>query len=85
MSVDRSIASNIRALNTIRNSFAHRYDLSGVPKSKRLHKGKRDVATRRGLKVFRSDMYDVHSFFEPKTLKIANELVASQKQRNRIK
>lgn len=83
MVVPNPICNSIRALNTLRNSFAHRHDLSEVPRSKRLYKGKHDVATRRGLKLFRSDMYDVHAFFEPDTLKLAHNLMEHQKHHAR--
>jgi hypothetical protein len=43
------------ALNDIRNSFAHRFDLSRVPKSRRLYRGKYDVFTKRGLAQFQSE------------------------------
>ena len=80
MVVPTPISNSIRAVNTLRNSFAHRYDLSEVPKSKRLYKGKHDVGTQRGLKLFRAEMYDAHKFFEPETLKLAHDLVMNQKR-----
>jgi hypothetical protein len=81
--VPSDLVSNIMALNTIRNNFAPRFDLSEVPKSKRLYKGKYDVFQKKGLRKFRDDMWDIDEFLQPDISKWSLELVTHQRQRNR--
>jgi hypothetical protein len=50
--VPADIYNAIAALNTLRNSFAHRFDLAAIPKSKRLYKGRYDGFTKQGLRKF---------------------------------
>ena len=73
------VYSGISALNTLRNSLAHRFNLAAVPKSKRLYKGKYDVFTKRGLKKFSEDMWDIYEYFRPQVMRLALELVARQR------
>ncbi len=59
MEVPRDISSHVMALNDLRNSFPHRYDLARIPKSKRLYKARHDVFTTKGLEKFKADMWEV--------------------------
>ncbi len=81
--VPRDISSHIMALNDLRNSFAHRFNLSRVPKSKRLYKGKYDVFTKKGLERFKADMWEVDEFFQPEIMNMTLELVKRQRERNK--
>ena len=81
--VPRDISGHIMALNDLRNSFAHKFDLSRVPKSKRLYKGKYDVFTKKGLERFNADIWDVDEFFQPKVMNITLELVQRQREHNK--
>jgi hypothetical protein len=78
--VPGNIANHIMALNTLRNTFAHRFHLSRIPKSKRLYKGKYDVFSKAGLEQFKNEMWEVHEFFDPKITKMSLDLVRSQRQ-----
>ena len=78
--VPDDIVSHVMALNTVRNSFAHRYLLTNVPKTKRFYKAKYDLFTKKGLAKFRHDMYVVHEFLDPKGIKAATKLVERQKK-----
>ncbi|HJR12675.1 MAG TPA: hypothetical protein VJ833_02105 [Rhodanobacteraceae bacterium] len=80
--VPKAIASSILALNTLRNSLAHRFDLASVPKSKRLYKGKYDVFTKKGLEKFQDDMWQIDEFFQPEVTRLSLELVRRQRERN---
>ena len=80
--VPRSISSSIMALNTLRNSLAHRFDLASVPKSKRLYKGKYDVFTKKGLQKFQDDMWEIDEFFQPEITRVSLELVRLQREHN---
>jgi len=80
--VPRSISSSIMALNTLRNSLAHRFDLTSVPKSKRLYKGKCDVFTKNGLQKFQSDMWEIDEFFQPEIMRVSLDLVRLQREHN---
>jgi hypothetical protein len=81
--VPPNVYSNVMALNTLRNSFAHRFNLGAVPKSKRLYKAKYDVFTKNGLKKFKEDMWEVDEFFRPVVLKRALRLVRRQRALNK--
>ncbi len=81
--VPRDVSGHIMSLNDLRNSFAHRFDLSRVPRSRRLYRGKHDVFTKKGLKKFQKDMWEVDEFFQPEILNISLELVRKQRKRNR--
>lgn len=70
------------ALNTLRNSLAHRFDLASVPKSKRLYKGKYDVFTKKGLQKFQDDMWEIDEFFQPEIAGVSLELVRLQREHN---
>ncbi len=83
LKVPATICDHIMALNTIRNSFAHRFDLKEIPKSKRLYKGKHDLFTKKGLKKFEDDMFEIDEFFRPEIVKVSLDLVRWQKQRNK--
>lgn len=80
--VPKKISSSIMALNTLRNSLAHRFDLTKVPKSKRLYKGKYDIFTKNGLEKFQEDMWEIDEFFQPETTSASLELVRLQRERN---
>lgn len=80
--VPKAICNNIMALNTLRNSLAHRFDLTTVPKSKRLYKGKHDVFTKRGLEKFNDDMWEIDQFFQPEVVALSLELVRRQRESN---
>ena len=80
--VPKDISSHIMALNDLRNSFAHRFDLSRVPLAKRRYKGKYDVFTNKGLDKFNADMWGVDEHFQPETVNITLELVRHQRERN---
>jgi hypothetical protein len=77
--VPKSIANNVRGMNDLRNTFAHRFHLHRVSKSKKLYKGQFDLFTKAGLKRFRDDMWDVQEYFDPKVAKSSLELVAAQR------
>lgn len=81
--VPREISGHIMALNDLRNSFAHRFDLGRVPRSKRLYRGKYDVFTKDGLERFKADMWEVDEFFQPEIMDITLELVKRQRERNK--
>ena len=80
--VPHNISSHIMALNDLRNSFAHKFDLSRVPRSRRLYKGKHDVFTKKGLERFSADMWEVDEYFQPEIMNITLELVQRQRERN---
>jgi hypothetical protein len=79
--VPDAIYSHVMALNTLRNTFAHRLHLSKSPKSKRFYKGKHDVFTRNGMKRFQADMWEVHEFFNPAIMELSLLLVRNQRRR----
>ncbi len=54
--VPHDVSSHVMALNDLRNSFAHKFDLSRVPRARLLYKGKHDVFTKKGLEKFNADM-----------------------------
>lgn len=81
--VPREVSSHIMALNDLRNSFAHKFDLSRVPKSRRLYKGKYDVFTKKGLEKFSADMWEVDEFFQPEIMNITLALVKRQRELNK--
>ena len=78
-SIPKEIPGYIGALNTVRNAFAHRFPLYKVPRSQRLYKGRYDLFTRRGLERFRTDMWEIHEFFDPTVTEAALQLVRSQR------
>lgn len=80
--VPKRISSHVMALNTLRNSLAHRFDLTQIPKSKRLYKGKYDVFTKSGLDKFTEDMWEIDEFFQPEIVKASLEMVKLQRERN---
>jgi hypothetical protein len=82
LEIPKHIASHVMALNTLRNSVAHRFDLAELPKSKRLYKGKYDVFTKRGLDKFKKDMWEVDEFFQPEITAASLELVRCQREYN---
>ncbi len=81
--VPRDISGHIMALNDLRNSFAHKFHLSQIPKSKRLYKGKHDVFTKAGLERFNQEMWEVDDFFQPEITSVTLELVRQQREHNR--
>jgi hypothetical protein len=85
MEVPRDISSHVMALNDLRNSFAHRYNLAKIPKSKRLYKGRHDVFTTNGLEKFGADMWEVDEFFQPEVTSASLDLVKWQRERNAAK
>jgi hypothetical protein len=80
--ISRCVYSSVLALNTIRNNFAHRFDLTEIPKTRRLYKGKHNVFTKKGLEKFQSDMWEVHNFFEPEFTNFGLQLVEAQREQN---
>lgn len=76
------ISNHVMTLNTLRNSFAHRFDLTKLSKSKRLYKVKYDVFTKGGLDKFKADMWEVDEFFQPEVIKASLELVRIQREKN---
>jgi hypothetical protein len=85
ITVPSHISSHVMALNGIRNSFAHRYDLARVPKSQRLYKGNHDVFTKKGLDKFSADMWEVDEFFQPNITRVSLDLGKAQRERNTAK
>ena len=83
--VPKLIGSHIGALNSVRNTLAHRFPLHKVPRSQRLYKACYDLFTRRGLERFRADMWEVHEFFDPTITASALQLVRTQRARNRLR
>jgi uncharacterized protein YutE (UPF0331/DUF86 family) len=81
--VPKTISSAIMAMNTLRNSFVHRFSIADLPKSKRLYKGKHDVYEKKGLETFKGDMWDVEEFLEPELMKVGVDVMAAQKAANR--
>lgn len=81
--VPRDISGHIMALNDLRNSFAHKFHLSQIARSKRLYKGKYDVFTKAGLERFNEDMWDVDNFFQPEITSVTLELVRQQRTHNK--
>jgi hypothetical protein len=81
--VPRDISGHIMALNDLRNSFAHKFHLSQIPRSKRLYKGKYDVFTKAGLERFKEDMWEVDEFFQPEIMSVTLELVRQQREHNK--
>ena len=77
--VPKGIASSVMALNDLRNTLAHRFDLTELPKNKRLYKARHDVFTKGGLKQFRDDMWDVDEFFRPHITRLAMDAVKAQR------
>jgi hypothetical protein len=77
--VPRSIANHLLAMNDLRNTLTHRFDLSRVPKSKRLYKGRFGLFTKAGLERFRADMWEVQEFFQPRIVQRSLRLVAAQR------
>jgi hypothetical protein len=78
--VPKAITRHIAALNTVRNVFAHRFPLQNVPRSQRLYKGRYDLFTRHGLERFRTEMWEVHEFFDPETTAVSLQLVRTQRR-----
>ncbi len=85
ITVPNHVNSHVMALNDIRNSFAHTYNLAKLPKSKRLYKGKHDVFTKKGLEKFSADMCEVDEFFQPEVARMSLDLVKAQRERNAAK
>jgi hypothetical protein len=77
-----SVYNSALGLNTIRNNFAHRFDLNEIPRTRRLYKGKHNVFTKKGLEKFQSDMWEVHNFFEPEFANLGLQLVEAQRAQN---
>lgn len=80
--VPRDLCGHIMALNDLRNSFAHKFDLSQISRSKRLYKGKYDVFTKAGLERFKEEMWEVYEFFQPEVMNVTLELVKRQREHN---
>ncbi len=78
--VPKAITKHVAALNTVRNAFAHRFPVHNVPRSQRLYKGRYDLFTRSGLERFRTDMWEVHEFFDPEITALSLQLVRTQRR-----
>ena len=78
--VPTQVSNHIMALNTLRNTFAHRFHLADVPRSRRLYKSRYDVFTKKGLEKFNSDMWEIDEFFRPELTKLTLELVKHQRE-----
>jgi hypothetical protein len=77
--VPKAIRGHIAALNTVRNTLAHRFPLNNVPRSRRLYKGRYDLFTRHGLERFRTEMWEVQEFFDPEITALSLQLVRSRR------